>query len=500
MTLPIRGTSLGNPQDAARIAIERGARKPGDLVRYAVALWADCGTLGLRADCAFSQADLETGTFTSARWVNETNPAGISITNDKPASEAGPSFSPETWARVHATHIAGYAGITPPAEWIALDIRWPHLIRAGYFGVAATMQDLDERWAVDGPQQYGDVIERRWRNYSFPTMRPASDDTAGDGGNEGRPVMGYTAHDWSHIGFPGGKVYLPDDITVQIKIIPSSVPGWTSGQKHRGHTKTTWHDTGNPSSTAASEWGWAANGGRANINSPGSYNGIFDRTGIIISQRFDEMVGHAGTPAGNYGSWAFEQAFGNGYDGGLRVGAALHGGICAAMGWAVDTHMVKHQYWTGKWCPGQTLNRNLWSHVVKLTSDAALAAAGAATGGKIPDDAPVYAKPVPIPELLAFNGKPDSDIPYRVNGDGWVALYVADRVRAIRDTPRRRYSSGDELVGGPVKAGEEFDVDWLLISADFPDTYLTPWLTRIAAADTARVADVKQDATPAQGG
>lgn len=306
-------------------------------------------------------------------------------------------------------------------------------------------------------------------------------------------MAGYTAHDWSHIGFPGGPVYLPDSIPVEIKIISSSVPGWTSGQKLRGQTKTTWHDTGNPSSTASSEWGWAANGGRAGINSPGSYNGIFDPTKIIISQRFDELVGHAGTPNGNRQGWAFEQAFGNGFEAGLRVGAALHGGICAAMGWSVDTALVKHQYWSGKWCPGQILNRGMWSQVVKMTSDAALAAAGAAAGGKIPPTAPVYAKPVPIPELqTAMKGKTDDTAPYRVDGDGWVALYVSDRVKAIKDTPRLRYSSGTEEVGGPVKAGEEFDVSWLLISTNFPDTYLTPWLTRIRAADTVRVGDVAQ--------
>ena len=308
--------------------------------------------------------------------------------------------------------------------------------------------------------------------------------------------MGMKAHNFP--GFPKNPVWLPDDIEVQIKIIPSSVAGWTSGQGPvTGQWATTWHDTGNPQSSANGEYTWAASGGRAKIGSPGSYNGIFDKDRIIITQRFDELVGHAGVPSGNVQAWAFEQAFGTGFDGGLRVGAALHGGICAAMGWAVDTHLVQHRYWSGKWCPGQILNRGIWSQVVKMTSDAALRAAGAA-GGKVPDSAPIYAKPVPIPELEAYKGKPDAEVPYRVDGDGWVALAVFDRVRAIRDTPRRRYSSGDETVGAPVKAGEEFDVSWLLISADFPDTYYTPWATRIRAGDTARVADVTGDEKTAQ--
>jgi hypothetical protein len=304
--------------------------------------------------------------------------------------------------------------------------------------------------------------------------------------------MGMKAYNFP--GFPKNPVWLPDDIEVQIKIIPSSVAGWTSGQRLGGQTMTTWHDTGNDQSSAAGEYTWAAGGGRAAINSPGSYNGIFDKDRIIITQRFDEYVGHAGVDIGNRRSWAFEQAYGTGFDAGLRVGAALHGGISAAMGWAVDTHLVQHNYWSGKDCPGQIRRRGLWSKVVALTSDAALKAAGAATGGKVPDSAPVYAKPVPIPELAAYAGKADFEIPYRVDGDGWVALYVGDRVRAIRDTPRRRFSQGVGAVGADVRKGEEFDVDWLLISADFPDTYYTPWATRITAADTERVSDVKQAA------
>lgn len=300
--------------------------------------------------------------------------------------------------------------------------------------------------------------------------------------------MGYTAHNFP--GFPRNPVYLPDDIPVEIKIIPSSVAGWTSGTRFTGQQQTTWHDTGNTRSNANGEWSWAAGGGRADINSPGSYNGIFDPTKIIICQRFDEIVGHASTAAGNR-SWAFEQAFGNGFDGGLRIGAALHGGIIAAMGWSTDTALVQHRYWSGKWCPGQILNRGIWSQVVKMTSDAALAATRAANGGTAPPDAPVYAAPVPIPELEAYKGQPDTEIPYRVDGDGWAAIYIGDRVRATRATRRRRYSAGAEDIGALIKPGEEFDVDWLLISPDFPDTYYSPWGTRIRAEDTERVSDVK---------
>ena len=489
MTLPIKGTSLGNPDDATDRALQLGAKKPGELRRYAVALWVRCAELGIRADAAFAQADLETGTFTSTRWTREGNPAGLGITTGMPDSTVQRTLTPEEWADIHAIHLGGYAGIDPGPTLRALDFRWQAMVDRGWFGVAKTMQDLDERWAEDGPQQYGDVIESRWRNYNFPSQErwtpPAGD---GTGGNEGRPDMA----GFQKVQFVGAKgpVYLPDDIEVIIDIVPSRITNVRSNQRSTAQTITTWHDTGNPNSDARGERNYLHSGAEGRAV---GYNFAFDAKRIYQLTPLDEVTWHAGTANGNRTSWGAEQCLNTDWAGALRVGAALHGGLCQMMGWAVDTHLVKHQYWYGKWCPAQILNRGIWSQVVKMTSDAALAAAGAATGGSIPPTAPVYAKPVPIPELAAFAGKPEDTIPYRVDGDGWVALAVFDRVRAAKDTPRLRYSGGTEMVGGPVKAGEEFDVDWLLISADFPDTYLTPWNTRIRAADTERVSDVKVD-------
>jgi hypothetical protein len=108
---------------------------------------------------------------------------------------------------------------------------------------------------------------------------------------------------------------------------------------------------------------------------------------------------------------------------------------------------------------------------------------------------PVYPAPVPIPQLEAYRGKADNAIPYRVVlPDGTVCIYVADRVGAFRDTRRRRFSDGTEDVGPPIRKGEEFDVDWLLIHPDRPDMYLSPWHTRILVEDTGRISDVKASA------
>lgn len=170
--------------------------------------------------------------------------------------------------------------------------------------------------------------------------------------------------------FPGlaNPVYLPDWIPVEIKIIPSSVAGWTSGHKlpTTNFVSTTWHDTGNKTSNANGEYNWAAGGGRAQIKLPGSYNGIFDGTKVIITQRFDELVGHAANATGNATSYAFEQA-GWGpnfrFDQSLEVGMWLHAGVLHAIGKTAKASMYQHHFWSGKDCPGEIRRRGIWGSV-----------------------------------------------------------------------------------------------------------------------------------------
>lgn len=189
MALPIRGASLGTPDQTADIAIRRGGVNPDRIRRYAQSLWSACARLGIRADVAFGQADYETGNrstgigFQSARWGDEGNPAGISIVTGMPDDTPGPVRTPEQWGIIHATHLAGYAGVEPPPEWKAMDIRWKPMIDAGYFGIAKTVDDLDGRWAVPGVN-YGANLTSRWQHYNFAAQRPAD---VPDEGDEGRP-------------------------------------------------------------------------------------------------------------------------------------------------------------------------------------------------------------------------------------------------------------------------------------------------------------------------
>lgn len=202
MPIPLRGTSLGSPEEVYRRAMDLGALRPDYLMPYLEGLYEDCAYLGLRADVLVAQADVETAydydgdgfwePFASDRWM-EGNPAGIGIVDNMPPSQPGYRFQPREAARIHATHMAGYVGITPPAEWIAMDFRWGDMMRAGYFGVVSTTADLGNgRWASN--KNYGALIEERHKRYFDrsqevqPMSKPyillvAGHRSYGDGGN-----------------------------------------------------------------------------------------------------------------------------------------------------------------------------------------------------------------------------------------------------------------------------------------------------------------------------
>ncbi len=589
MALPLRGDSLGNPEASASIAIENGGINPDRIRRYAASLWATCSQLGIRADVAFAQADLETGManasgrvvgFRSPRWVKEGNPAGMGITNDKPDSEPGETGSPEWWGQVHAAHLAGYAGIDPGPELREKDFRWQPMIAAGYFGVATTVDDLDERWALDGPQNYGDAIAARWGRYLFPAQERYTPD-AGDNEQED-PMAGY-----QKVRFVGldRDVYLPDHIKVSIEIVGTDKCGWVrSCQSFSGQTRSTFHDTGSPGSRARSERNYLHSGprdGSGNRRLVG-YNFAVDDTEIIQLTPLNEVTWAAGTPDGNRYGWHVEMCFGGSIDfeRSLSNAIALHAGLIAAKGWNPDTALVKHQDWSGKWCPAQILNRGRWPEVQRRVGDGVRAinagvepgkpldiavgatvattvnlnirdrattsspiiqtvgagtelvvigeskqadgytwwkigyekndipgwVAEASTDGTVPylvvtkpapDEPevpePEYAKPLAIAELAPYVGRPITPMPATIALESGIAVPVFDRVRAIRDTPRRQQVTGDARVGPDIRKGETFDVSFLLIGEGYEPTYLSPWLTRITAADCEVISDAPKD-------
>jgi hypothetical protein len=113
---------------------------------------------------------------------------------------------------------------------------------------------------------------------------------------------------------------------------------------------------------------------------------------------------------------------------------------------------------------------------------------------------PTYPAPIGIPELAPYIGQMQQVLPHRIDlSDGRVALPVYDRVRATVETPRLRDRKDGEVVGKPIAKGEEFDVSFLLLSADHADQYVTPFWTRVMADDIEIISDTPKLITPAPG-
>lgn len=296
------------------------------------------------------------------------------------------------------------------------------------------------------------------------------------------------------ITFVGSAVdyWLPDDIKVEIRLITNS--RFRSFIKSLSQIYSVFHATGNPNTNAEAEWRWA-NDGRPG-GSVGGYDFIVDDTKIIQCKPLNEVTWAQGNNWGNVQGWATELAYGGNvnYEKALRNVTALHGALCAAQGWDVDTALKPHKFFTGKYCPGIVYDNDDWSRVVTMTRQASVNANLATTGesvGEIPA-AVTYAKPKPIAELDSYKGTDRNLIPSVVTmSDGTKAFYVGDVVEAVRETPRLQLAFADaEVVEDPIEKGEQFSVEWLFTADDGELYFYSRWATRIKADDTKRVSDL----------
>lgn len=301
-------------------------------------------------------------------------------------------------------------------------------------------------------------------------------------------------------------VWLPDDIQVIIDIVPTTYCGWVRSCNPVAFSEIDWstfHDTGTPGATARSQRNYLHSGPRNADDSKRlvGFNFAVDDKVIYQLTPLNEVTWAAGTPKGNRQSWHVEQCFGGtiNWDMSLRNAQMLHAGLIQAIGDPVDTTLVKHQYWYGKWCPGQILNKGIWPSVVVAVSkqvaaiNAHLAGGGSGGGGA----EPVYAPADPIEELLADKNSNTAPAFIDVNGTRWTAVF--DRVEVTKETPRLQYGSADSKhVGPPLKVGESFDVTHIA-SANDPVVYHTPYGTRVLVADTKRKNDTQGEPN-AEGG
>lgn len=359
--IPVRGRAKGSADAAFKLAKKRGAERDEFTRDYLVALYKDAATLGVDADVLVAQWSLETGDGTSTYWIRDGNPGGLAAFDD--GSNWGLTFSPEKAARAHVTHMARYLGLSDvPVEWIATDARWQAVADAGYVGTVKTTDDLGKgRWATD--PLYASKLRSRYVAY---WGEPKKEST-----------MGYTKHQFVGLSTP---VYLPDDIPVEISIVPPSVKNVRSNQAFSGQTSYTQHETANFNEGANADMHKRWLHGGAGGSSVG-FNFVLDDKKIIQLTPLNEVTWAAGTPEGNKFSYHTELCVNSdiNHTRARRNAAALAGGILAAKGWDTSK-LVQHNVWWGKDCPMLLRKKGLWPSFVNMAADFVAQARAAADG------------------------------------------------------------------------------------------------------------------------
>lgn len=159
---PIRGPGTGKPDQIATWAAMHGAQRPADLLDYLRAVYAWAPPLGINPDVIAAQSHLETGGWSSDWWISRLNPAGIGITGDPIQNAASKTFDGgDEAAAAHVAHLGLYAGADVPDDLAVYDPRWKAAVDAGYTGIATTLADLNNRWAIDPDNAYGEKIAGR---------------------------------------------------------------------------------------------------------------------------------------------------------------------------------------------------------------------------------------------------------------------------------------------------------------------------------------------------
>lgn len=112
----------------------------------------------------FAQAVHETGWFTSRRWLENYNPAGIGATND--GAEGGKWGNPEAGIFAQYAHLLAYT--VKPSDpgrlqyFAKCSPRYATLVRLNLLGIATRWVDLNGRWAYPGKtyaQAIGKIAE-----------------------------------------------------------------------------------------------------------------------------------------------------------------------------------------------------------------------------------------------------------------------------------------------------------------------------------------------------
>ena len=545
----IKGESRGSADAIYAWAKQKGAKRLPDVRLYLDTMYKLCTTNNIRFEVLAAQSihettDVDTGApWASYWWAQRCNPAGIGITGDPTQNNASRDFKTgDAAARAHFLHAFLYAVGTDIPSGVSKqdDPRYDAALSAGYAGIAPTIAGFTNRWGIDN--NYANAWVGRLNALDAAglltgtTTPPQEDTTVSD-------TVGKIVDILKDVTKPAtltfGKVPMPGYVDRQAATAnkPESI-GWDNlGRRtpmfivlHRmcGTLNSTDSFFPQASTQALTDYGIgtanvdgaASDGKIIQWNDPRGYRAGWssgpvsapsgdalkwiqwsgNRWGVSICNVCGVSIEHSGQYNDSMTDFAFSEdaklvAYWLDQIGVHWDKAPLHPvtGI-SAVTW--------HQEWTigtGKICPGPWL--------MNKTDDLIAAAAQImkqyqtqeVSGGVVtpvppvdqtPVPAPLYAAPQPIPALAKL-GKQDKDAAQALVIDGQTRfVFVGDRVRATKTTPRLQYALADaKRVGPDLKAGEEFDVLWQLTADDGKEYYITSFWTRINVGDTERMKD-----------
>jgi len=483
----------------------RGALRLDDLRAYVETLNRDGPRLRLNPALAVSQslhecADRETASkvYVSVPWTYGLNPAGIGVESDA-LWRVYDFGTGEHAARVQLLQLFIYFhGTDLPEGFSASESpRWPVTIAAkpSRIACATTVEDLNGTWATD--DTYAAGITKWYARIlaagiiSEPAPKPTGD----------IPVVTTptkpTAATHKAYTVPGGKrsLLLPAWIKVQIK--PVDLEGVRSYTKSGAKTMTTVHDTGNPRTNAQAEYEWLAAGRPGGV--VGGYEWITDDTGVIVTGWFDEDTWAQGVANGNRISHAGEMAFGGSvvWTTALEVTCAMHGAVLEMEDRISDAAAVLHQYWTGKWCAGQILNRGIWPEVrAKILAYAR--AARAYRNGQPVTDIPATTYPQTYVPIDPATGKAwDGSADVEVNGVKFEAQRTTAKTLGVLN--QRQWASTESLpVAEALAEGTSVELlGW--VAGELVDGISEWWITADGARLWAGGIDVQPKVDPDYG-
>lgn len=533
--------SRGSVSAALAYGVSRNAKRQDFLAEYLAELWRLCQKYGFDFSILVAQSVNETASWTSAVWQAYGNPAGIGVTGTD--TSAGTNYSlvyknGTDAARAHVVHMFAYVkgGFGPNVDlelrnYVQLDPRWNAVFQAKYDGTIRTIADfnVNGRWALLNNSRYGDNIIQSGRAV-WPNLPDQGDppvttpSTPAEPVEQEPPVAEYNygngvLPDIEKITVAENKKYAgyidPANHIIRAFVIHSAygslagTTGWFQG----GNALTDYM-VGNSSDGASldgrlrqfndpngARYSWASGPVSNPIEDAAKFLEIYgpnkevinmyttalersgDSRNAVTEKEHAKRVALIAYWANRYGKYLKD-----------KTGKDLF--TCDTFPLIPSENNRSFLIYHGEInadkrdsCPDSQVRATL----DRIIADAKTTLAAWQKGGAVPSDPPVdqpgqYAQPIVIEALQAYKDKDTAPSFVKVGNDTFV--FVNDRVRAIRNTPRYQSANKDgKRIGADINKGEEFAVLWLFFNEKGEAWFVTPYWTRIIAADTERIKD-----------